>query len=122
MPTVCKITLDAEEYRRNLAAVLEEIEAQTSDVEEAKDEEEAPAPAPAPAAPERPAPAAPPSPAPAPVSAADLASLPVAKPAPAPAPAASAPASPGSNRDILDSPKFNELLGELPGATVVGIH
>ena len=82
----------------------------------------APAPAPAPAAPERPAPAAPPSPAPAPVSAADLASLPVAKPAPAPAPAASAPASPGSNRDILDSPKFNELLGELPGATVVGIH
>ena len=65
-----------------------------------------PRPAPAPA----PKPAKVPNPAPEPE--------PVRKPALAPKPAA----VPSDNSDLLDSPKFNDFLSALPGATVVGIR
>ena len=43
-------------------------------------------------------------------------------PEPAPAPAQKPAVVPGDNSDILDSPKFNDFLSAIPGATVVGIR
>ena len=88
----------------------------------------APPPKTAPAAP-KPAPAAPkPASAPKPAKPAPKAKAaatepppaPAQKPAPAPTPKPAA--APADNSDILDSPKFNDFLSALPGATVVGIR
>ena len=47
---------------------------------------------------------------------------PAAAPAPAPAPAPTPAAAPRSQSDMMEDPKLNDILGGVPGATVVGIR
>ena len=90
------------------------------------EDEEKPTPAPAPVSP--PPPTRTPPPAPAPTPAPKLAPDPIPELAPTEAkPVAKKEAgkpapSPVGNSAILDDPKFNEILGLLPGATVVDIR
>ena len=57
-----------------------------------------------------------------PAPAAAPAAEPVRSAPPAPATPAPAPSAPASNQDLMDDARLNELLREVPGATVTGIR